>query len=104
MALLISPANGTDHHHAQAGANTFAWTNTNPIVNNATHWRLKLGTTPFSWNKYLGNPIPVGTLSDSSMNKPAVSGVLYGTVEWSTTGSGGPWSNGGTYIWYNCMQ
>jgi hypothetical protein len=102
MAVLSNPANGSTHHHGQAGSNTFTWINTSPVVANGTHWRLKIGTAPYGYNKSLGNPIPFATLSDTAQ-KPALTAKLYGTVEWSTN-NGASWNNGGTYTWYNCAQ
>ena len=97
MAVLNNPANGSTHRHMQAGSNTFTWSNTNPVVGGNPYWRLKIGSAPFGYNYFLGTPVQ--TLSDSAA-KPQLTAKCYATVEWSTTANG-PWSNGGTYTWYN---
>jgi hypothetical protein len=100
MAVLTNPANASTHRHGHAGSNNFTWSNTNPVVGSGTHWRLKIGSAPFGWNYYLGNPVPFNQLSDTGQ-KPPLNAKCFGTVEWSTN-NGASWSNGGTYTWYNC--
>jgi hypothetical protein len=106
MALLINPANGATHHHTvpPPSAKVFQWSNTNPIVPNGTHWRLKIGSGPFGYNYHNGPPVLFTQLQDGNVGLLSVpSGRrCYATVEWSTNGAGGPWSNGGTYTSFYC--
>ena len=104
MALLINPATGATHHHITPppSARVFQWSNTNPVVPTGTHWRLKIGSGPFSYSYYLGPKVPFTQLQDGNVGLAAPSGTrCYATVEWSTD-LGKTWSNGGTYTFFYC--
>lgn len=107
MAVLTVPANGGVHNHGGANPNYFQWSNTNPYVPSGQNWRLKIGSAPFGYNLYPGNPngnpIPFSQLYDSYA-KPNVSLTnkkCYVTIEWKD--SGGNWNNGGIYSTFTCM-
>ncbi|BFU96556.1 MAG: hypothetical protein NTNFB02_32780 [Nitrospira sp.] len=110
MAVLTDPPNGGIHHHMSymgSNPNHFAWSNTNPVVN-GTHWRLKIGSAPFGYNLYPGNPngnpVPFGQLYDD-FAKPNVNlsnRKIYATVEWQD--NAGNWNSGGVYSTITCMQ
>jgi len=104
MAKLILPADGAAHHHGSATANKFQWSNVYPTVSNGTHWRLKIGSAPFGYNYYFGNPVPFAQLYDAT-NKPKLmtlsNRLCYAVVEWSMD-NGRTWNSGGRYTPFTC--
>lgn len=94
MALpkVITPAQGATHNHTIVAQRTFVWdTGTPPVV--PTHWRVKVGATPGSWNYYAGtNIIPEPTHQDTFVftTMPPIGKTCYTFVEWST-------NNGNTF-------
>ena len=82
MPQVTYPAHGTSHKHGQAGANVFTWNNQNPNVPNVTDWRLRVGTSPYGYNLYIGT-VPGWQYQANNVNLMAQGQTLYTVVEYS---------------------
>jgi len=92
MPQVTYPAQSTTHRHGQAGTNQFQWNNLNPTVPGVTNWRLRVGTSPYGYNLYLGT-VAGGQYWASPVNLMTNGQTLYTVVEWSTN-NGASWSYG----------
>jgi hypothetical protein len=103
MAKLSKPPDGSSHNHA-TGTKRFEWTNANPTVTGASHWRLKVGSAKFGYNFYIGTvPFsqrfvdPINLINMSTLPKGC-----FATVEWSFNGTGGPWTSAQDWTTFTC--
>lgn len=104
MAKLSNPPNGSTHGHA-SGTTTFQWTNANPTVTGASHWRLKVGSAKFGYNFYIGT-VPFSQTYVTSVhlnNMSTLPKSCFATVEWSFNGAGGPWTSAMDWTTFTCI-
>lgn len=102
MAKLSNPADKSTHNH-MTGTKTFRWTNANPTVIGATHWRLKVGSSKFGYNLYIGTAPFLQTHVDNvNLNMSTLPKGCFATVEWSLNGAGGPWTSAQDWTTFTC--
>jgi hypothetical protein len=104
MALpkVTTPAQGATHNHSVPAQRTFSWDTGSPAVV-PTHWRVKVGATPGSWNYYAGPPKAEPTHADTFTFTvmPPTGKTCYTFVEWSTNG-GNTFPNQGAITSFVC--
>jgi hypothetical protein len=97
---MHTPAEGSVFHGL---AGTFDWENghapfTPPHnAKNAAQWRVKVGSSQYGFDYYLGFPVAGSQLSDPNVsfarNTPPNGKACWALVEWNTA-AGGSWSPG----------
>ena len=107
--ILKTPAQGATFH---GRTGTFYWYNNHPPgpplhpAISAFRWRVKVGSSQYGFDYYLGFPVAGAQLNDPNVSlttiKPTNGETCWGVVEWQLN-SGGSWTAGSptSFIFYS---